>query len=158
MAATWRLLFDWSLIAAQKLRKFVKLLHTLGSCGLIGSLIGYCVVIIAAHDGGSIAVGVSFNILSKYVLLPSLAVVLITGLLAMVVHRPFQEMRWVWLKAFLGLSVFEASLGVLAYASELSHQIANLSALRLNWYGACALLALCVVNIVLAIWRPRLNF
>ena len=43
----------------------------------------------------------------------SLAIALMSGLLSMVVHPPFQEMRWAWLKALLGLAMFEATLGAI---------------------------------------------
>ena len=53
---------------------------------------------------------------------------LVTGLLAMAVHRPFQELRWVWVKALLGISMFEATLAIIqakgADAARISAKIA----------------------------------
>jgi hypothetical protein len=41
---------------------------------------------------------------------PSLALVLISGLVSMIVHTPFQNAGWVWLKALLGFPLFVGTL------------------------------------------------
>src|SRR5438128_2472707 len=100
------------------MRKLIKSLHTLASCGLVGGLLASIVLLLAPTGSRSNADSIALVQLSRYLIFPSLAVVLVTGLLAMVVHRPFQGMRWVWLKAFLGITVFEATLGVVAKAND----------------------------------------
>lgn len=133
----------------------MKLLHTIGSCGLVGGLLASIVLLVApAQNTRTVDVDViAMADLSRYLIFPSLAVVLLTGLLAMVVHRPFQEMRWVWVKVLLGVTVFEAALGVIAGARDKSG-LADTSAAV---YEIGALLLLALANILLAIWRPRLD-
>ena len=137
------------------MRRAMKLLHTIGSCGLVGGLLASIVLLVApAQNTRTVDLDViAMADLSRYLIFPSLAVVLLTGLLAMVVHRPFQEMRWVWVKVLLGVTVFEAALGVIARASDKSG-LADTSAAI---YEICALLLLALANILLAIWRPRLD-
>ena len=98
------------------MRKVLKLFHSLASCGLIGALLGYTIVLIHAPQTSPLAYAQARQIISllcNFLLLPSLAVALVTGLFSMMVHRPFQDTRWAWFKAVLGLSMFEATLGII---------------------------------------------
>ncbi len=154
------------------MRKTLKFFHTLASCGLIGALLGYMIVLTNAPQdtAGTYAdTRQTISALCNYVLLPSLGIALVTGLLSMAVHRPFQEMRWVWFKAFLGLSMFEATLGIIqskaSYAATISVKIAAgeanadllKTALATEWYSIGAIMTLSIANIVLGIWRPPLT-
>ena len=75
------------------MRKAVKFFHTLASCGLIGALLGYMIVLIyAPHDTASKYADVRHTIsaLCNYLLLPSLAIALVTGLeetITIALHR-----------------------------------------------------------------------
>lgn len=154
------------------MRKALKFFHTLASCGLIGVLLGYMIVLTnAPQDTASKYADVRHTIsaLCNYVLLPSLAVALVTGLLSMAVHRPFQEMRWAWIKALLGLSMFESTLAIIQAkadtAAKLSIKIAAgeaqpdalVTALASEWTTLGAIMALSIANIVLGVWRPLLK-
>ena len=117
--------------ALLSMRKAVKFFHTLASCGLIGALLGYGIVLQFATQNTARTYADARQIISalcNYLLLPSLAIALITGLLSMAVHPPFQDKRWAWVKAFLGLSMFEATLGIIQskanYAATISVKIA----------------------------------
>lgn len=153
------------------MRKTLKFFHTLASAGLTGALFAYMVVLLyAPQDNASTYADVRTTIaaLSNYVLLPSLFIALVTGLLSMAVHTPFQEQRWVWVKALLGLSTFEATLAIIQskanYAASVSAEIAAgadkggalKSALSTEWSSLAAITALAIANIVLGVWRPRL--
>ena len=153
------------------MRKAVKFLHTLASCGLIGALLGYMMVLVFAPQDTARAyadVRQTISALCNYLLFPSLAVALVTGLLSMVVHQPFMDKRWVWFKAVLGLSMFEATLAIIQskanYAAKVSAKIAAgeadagalASALSTEWNSLAAIMALSIANIVLGVWRPRL--
>ena len=154
------------------MRRTLKILHTLSSCGLIGGLLGYMILLIEAPQGTPAAYAdlrASIAALSNYLLLPSLAVALITGLLAMVVHRPFLDKRWAWLKAALGVLMFKGVLTVIGakadYAAVVAQRIADgeaapellASALTYEWTTLGAVMALSVANVILGIWRPRLR-
>ena len=66
------------------MRKALKFLHTFASCGLIGALLGYSIVLIYAPQDTPRAYAEARQTITafcNYLLLPSLAVALITGLL-----------------------------------------------------------------------------
>ena len=154
------------------MRKALKFLHSLASCGLLGALLGYMILLaVGPQDTPNAYADLrqSINALCTYLLLPSLAVALVTGLLAMVVHQPFQSFRWVWVKALLGLAMFEATLAVIGAkadsAAKLSIRIAEgeiaadalAKVLAYEWHSLGILVALSLANIVLGVWRPSLK-
>jgi hypothetical protein len=153
------------------MRRLLKFLHTCAACGMVGALLAYGLVLIHAPQDTAQAYADmrhTVSALCNYLLLPSMALALVTGLLSMAVHRPFMEQRWVWLKAVLGLSVFEATLGVVGSkagtAAAVSAKIAAgapaadelARAIAHEWMALGVILTLLLVNIVLGIWRPRL--
>ncbi len=155
------------------MRKTLKFFHTLASCGLIGGLLAYGVILIAAPQGTPSAFAdmrATVAAIASYVILPSLAVALVSGLLSMAVHRPFQELRWAWVKTLLGISMFEATLGIVQSkantAAALSAQIAAgepqakalAEAITYEWHALGVILVLSVGNIVLGVWRPALKW
>ncbi len=105
----------------------------------------------------------------NFVLVPSLAVCLVTGLLSMAVHRPFQEKRWAWVKALLGIGMFEATLGItqskahtaLVLAQKIAageaEQAALATAIHSEWTALWAIMGISLANVVLGVWRPRLK-
>lgn len=150
----------------------MKFLHTLATCGLIGGLLVYGLLLIyAPQDTPQRYADLrhSISLLASYILLPSLALALVTGLLSMVVHRPFQEKRWVWVKALLGIGMFEATLAVIGskadYAAKISAKIASgeadaallQTALASEWSSLGAVMAISVANVILGVWRPKLK-
>lgn len=154
------------------MRQLLKFLHTLASCGLIGGFVVYGVLLVyAAQDTPARYADLrhAVSLIANYILLPSLAVCLVTGLLSMAVHRPFQEKRWVWLKAALGIGMFEATLGIIGskadYAAKISAKIAAgeadaallKAALATEWQSIAAIMAISVANVVLGVWRPKLK-
>lgn len=138
---------------------------------MVGALLAYATVLITAPQDTAQAYADmrhTVSALCSYLLLPSMALALISGLLSMAVHQPFMEQRWVWLKAILGLSVFEATLGVVGSkagtAAAVSAKIAAgapaadelARAIAHEWMALGVILTLMLVNIILGIWRPRL--
>ncbi|MDP3493283.1 MAG: hypothetical protein Q8R82_09210 [Hyphomonadaceae bacterium] len=153
------------------MRKATKILHTLASCGLIGALLGYIVILLAAPQETPAAYAnarAAIAALCNYLLLPSLGIALMSGLFSMVVHPPFREQRWAWLKALLGLTMFEATLGIInakaGAAAALSARIAAgepqqkalADAIANEWGSLTAIMVISVANVVVGIWRPRL--
>lgn len=154
------------------MRQILKFLHTIASCGLIGALAGYAIVLLTVPPGDLVAYASARQIIATlctYVLIPSLAIALASGLLAIAVHRPFQERRWVWVKALLGISMFEATLGIVNakanYAASIAAMIARGEAdaselagiLTSEWYSLAAILTLSIANVALGVWRPALR-
>ncbi|WMS41958.1 DUF2269 family protein [Acuticoccus sp. MNP-M23] len=154
------------------MRKTVKILHSIAACGLIGGIMSYMVLLVVAAPAtadGFVQLRSLIAAVSNYVLLPSLAVGLVSGLLSMIVHRPFLEKGWVWLKAALGILMFKGVLTIIGakadYAADLAAKIAAGTAsperlermLTLEWYTLIVVLAVAVANIVLGVWRPGLK-
>ena len=153
------------------MRQTMKFFHTLSSCGLIGALTGYAIVLLYAPADTSATYAdmrQTISALCNDLLLPSLGVALVTGLLSMAVHPPFQEKRWAWVKALLGIGMFEATLAIIqskaTTAAIVSRKIADgtaepgalASALSTVWSSLAALMTISIANIVLGVWRPRL--
>ncbi|GGK18202.1 DUF2269 family protein [Salinarimonas ramus] len=153
------------------MRKLVKILHSVAAAGLIGGLACYMVLLVAVpvEDAAAYAgLRAAISALSSWVLLPSLAVGLVSGLLSMIVHRPFQEMGWVWIKAGLGILMFKGTLTIVSAKADAAAAIAQRIAagaagpealdelLVLEWGTLAVVMAIAVANVVLGIWRPRL--
>lgn len=149
----------------------MKFLHTLSAIGIAGGMAAYMLVLASAPEIASLEAYAdmreSLAAVSKWLILPSMLVVLVSGLLAIAVHYPFAEAPWVWAKAFSGIVVFEAALlsvdGPAQRAAEASTRAmaGEIDAARLaslvhdEWGSFWMLLALSAANVALAIWRPR---
>jgi len=151
-------------------RKFLKMLHEVGAVGVMGS-IASCMVLVATAPAQSL---VEFAVLrqaivqiEQWMFLPSLILVLTSGLLAIAVNEAYINSAWPWFKALLGLSMFEGSLLTVSSrareAAELSalavrgqgNPVQLAEALRSEWGGLWIISALALANVVLAVWRPR---
>ncbi len=153
------------------MRRVVKFLHELGAIGVTGGF-AVCLVLVATAPSNSLigfaAVRAGIAAIAKWLLVPSLALVLISGLLAIAINRAYHDAGWAWIKALLGISMFEGTLltvGASARrAAELSaaaaggqdHAAELMQVLRTEWNSTWFLLTLSILNVVLAIWRPRL--
>ena len=154
------------------MRKLLKLLHELGAVGVVGSF-ATCLVLLAGAPAPTrsliayAAVRQDIASIAKWLLIPSLALVLISGLLAIAANDGYKNAAWAWIKALLGISMFE---GTLLTVGASTRRAAELSALALSGRGDSAelaqilrtesgglwlLLGLSIVNIILAVWRPR---
>ncbi len=68
------------------MRRAVKFLHTVASGGMIGAFLGYLVILAFSPQGSPQALAdmrQTISALCNYLLLPSLAVALVSGLLSM---------------------------------------------------------------------------
>ncbi len=148
-------------------QRSLKALHELAAIGLGGGLAA-CLVINLAAPGATpehfVVARQTFGAIARYVVFPSLAGVLFTGLLAIGANRGFHDAGWAWVKALLGLTVFEATLltvggsrrqsELLAAAADPS-QLATLLQSERN--TLVLLIGISVANIVLAVWRPKMT-
>ena len=154
------------------MKKMLKIVHLLASAGLIGALAAYLVLVLKAPGATPAefaAIRQGIHLVSKWIVLPSLLFVLLSGLLSMAAHRPFMNAGWVWIKALLGLAMFE---GTLLSVQSNAQRGAELAARALTGKGDPAALAellrheraglwtillLSAVNVVIGVWRPRLG-
>jgi hypothetical protein len=154
------------------MRRALKLLHEISAIGVTGSFAA-CLVLVATAPAHSLlayaAVRAGIAAIAKWLLVPSLALVLISGLLAIAINRGFHNAGWAWVKALLGISMFEGTLITVGAgarrAAELSEAAAGgggnaaelAQVLHSEWSSLWFLLFLSLVNIVLAVWRPRFS-
>jgi hypothetical protein len=153
-------------------RRLMKFLHTMGSTGLLGAMAALVVMLGVAPPpsalDGYAAARAAMGAVATWIVLPSLALTLVSGLLAMILNRGFLNAGWAWLKLATGVLMFE---GVLVYVQGPMRQEAEQSALALAGRVDPAtlaatlgperntlwvLLAVATANVVLGIWRPRL--
>lgn len=150
--------------------RILKILHQLGAVGVMGSL-ACCVVLVSTAPKDSLAgyaaVRAGIDAIASWILVPSLMITLISGLLAIAVTKAFMDTGWAWIKALLGLVMFEGTLltiqssatranelAATALASGTADEAALAPLLRTEWAGLWTMLALSLANILLAVWRP----
>lgn len=149
------------------LRLGAKALHEIASIGFGGGLAACLVINLAANRASPtafIAARHVYAAIAQYVLIPSMGVVVVSGLIALAATRAYLDAGWAWVKALLGLSVFEATL-VIVGSSRTQADMAAAAAdpalldtlLRSERNTLLLLIALSVANVVLAVWRPRLT-
>jgi hypothetical protein len=151
------------------LKRALKFIHEIGAFGLMGSLAA-CLILTWAAPTRSVEayVVVRQNVaaIMNWLLMPSLVAVLLSGLLAIAAHSAYHNAAWAWTKALLGIAMFEGSFLTIGAstrrAAELSAALAlgHTDAIRPDmiqgeWGTLWLLLVLSVVNIGLAVWRPR---
>jgi hypothetical protein len=154
------------------MRRLLKFLHEVAAVGVIGAFAASLLLAATAPANSLVAyaaVRAGIAAIAKWLLVPSLALVLITGLLAIAVNRAFHNAGWAWFKALLGISMFEGTLLTVAAtarrAAELSQAAVSghgdpaelARVLHTERGGTWVLMSVAVVNIVLAVWRPRLT-
>lgn len=151
------------------MRKVLKVLHTIAACGLIGGLGCYMILLVVAPQDTPAAYAdlrLSIAAISNYVLIPSMALAIISGLLSMAFHAPFLDKGWVWIKASMGILMFKGVLTVVGakadYTAALAQRLADgepvagllATAITYEWAMLGVIMALSVANVVLGIWRP----
>jgi hypothetical protein len=153
------------------LKKALKILHEIGAIGVTGAFAA-CIVLIAKTPTQTLtayaAMRQGIAALTQWLLLPSLTLVLISGLLAIAADNLYKNAAWAWIKALLGISMFEGTLLIINASSRRAAELAALAAsgqgdaaqlaqvLRTESGGLWLLLGLSLANIVLAVWRPRI--
>lgn len=93
-----------------------------------------------------------------------MAVVAVSGLITLVATRAYMDAGWAWVKALLGLSVFEATLVVVSSSNKEAEFTAAAASpavldalLPAERNTLWLLIVLSIANVVLAVWRPRLT-
>jgi hypothetical protein len=153
------------------MKRFLKFGHEVGSVGLMGAVLGQLVISYRAAGLPAVEFAAMRRAslwISEWVLLPSLMLVLVSGLLALAWHRGFHNAVWAWLKTATTVLVLEGTLvsvqGPASKAAELATALASgdsgqrealEQAVTHERGGLWVILFLCLVNIALAVWRPR---
>jgi len=151
-------------------KRVLKILHLLGAAGMTGAIAVHLFLLtllpadsLEAH----VALRRGIDVVAGWVLVPSLAVAFVSGLLAISVHPPFTQQGWVWVKAGLGLPMFQATLVHVASSSRRAAELAaeaavgEVDAAQLaglaahEWDALWLLLALSVAQTAIGVWRPR---
>jgi hypothetical protein len=152
------------------LRLGAKTLHDIASIAFGGALAACLVINLTTNLATPVeflAARQVFAAIAKFVLVPSMAVVTVSGLVALAATRGYRDAGWAWLKALLGMNVFAATLLLAGSAANQGEFAAAVAAtdmatlqrlLRSERITLWLLIALCVVNVVLAVWRPKMSF
>lgn len=148
------------------LRLSAKALHDIASIAFGGGLAACLVINFVANRVSATefaAARRAFAAIAQYLLIPSMAVVVVSGIIAMAATRGYQDAGWAWVKAVLGISVFVATLRVVGLGSNQAEFAAALAdpgaldaLLRTERNMLWVLIVLCVVNVVLAVGRPKM--
>jgi len=154
-----------------KVARVLKILHEMSAIGVGGSLAS-CLVLTWKAPAESLAAFAAgrqdIALMAKYLFMPSLALVLISGLLSIAATAAFQNAGWAWVKALLGISVFEGGLSIVGEsgrrAAEWSAMVTAGQAdasqmaplLHAERSALWLLLIVSAVNVLLAVWRPKL--
>lgn len=156
------------------MKRLLKLLHELAGIGITGALACHLVLLVRAPTDITLpayaVLRQSIVAIHSWILLPSLALVLVSGLAAMAVHYPFAQARWVWAKAITGIGLLEGTLVVVMGTGRRAAELvtdapaaAETAALmgellRTEWIGLWTVFVLCLLNVVLGVLRPRLDW
>jgi hypothetical protein len=155
------------------MRRLMKFMHTMGAIGLMGSMACLLVLFDFLPAPTSLSeyalMRTAMGGIAAWIFLPSLALTLIAGLLAMAVNRSYHSAGWALTKLLSGVLVFEwgfaAVQGPMQQEAELSTRALALevdpvtlaASAGAEWKSLWVMLALATVNVVLGIWRPRLT-
>jgi hypothetical protein len=150
--------------------RLVKLLHYLGLVGIAGGIVVSLLLvdtIDATSPSGAASMRTAIGLIASAVVVPSLVVLLLTGMLLVVARPHLIGARWVWAKAALGLTLGGVVLLALQPAVLAAAAMARDGALGERAIGslqdvvarehtaAIAALAIIVISMIVAIWRPR---
>jgi hypothetical protein len=153
------------------MRKLLKILHTLGSVGFCGALAALLVIhasLPSPDDLERFAVlRTTMGTIARWMLLPSMGLVVVSGLFALGANPAFHSAGWVWIKLLSGILVFEGTLfsvqGPMERAARDARAglageidaVALAAPLHAEWVSLWIILMVGIANVVLGVWRPR---
>lgn len=149
----------------------MKFMHTIGAIGQMGAMACLLVLLSLVPAPTSLSeyslMRGAMGGIATWIFLPSLGLVLITGLLAIALNPAYHSAGWALAKLFSGILVFEwgfaAVQGPMQQEAELSaralaHEVDPVTlaaSLDAEWKSLWVLLAVATVNVILGVWRPR---
>ncbi|TNC13383.1 hypothetical protein FF100_11255 [Methylobacterium terricola] len=155
------------------MRRLMKFLHTMGAIGLMGAMASLVVMLGVVPPPSSALTGYALMrgamaAVATWVFLPSLALMLVAGLLAIALTRAFQNAGWAWVKLATGVLMFEYGFvgvqGPMQAEAERAAQAVLGRADPATLAGSLGaergtlwvLLAIATLNVALGVWRPRI--
>ncbi|MEM1026130.1 MAG: hypothetical protein AAGD10_19225 [Myxococcota bacterium] len=151
----------------------LKFLHEIATVGVMGGSVAQLVIWGVASGRALPEKALLYDMaltICKGLVLPSLVLVLLSGVLTMARHKSFHNPEWAWIKLLMTPLVLEATfvgvVGPAESAAELSQAMlagrtvdpADLAhTLRLGTFGLWLILFVYAANVALAIWRPRVK-
>lgn len=152
------------------MRKFLKFCHSLGAVGLLGTMATLLVAGILAVKTSNVAdlrgVVELMDAAARWLLLPSLALTLVSGLFAMAAVPAYHSAGWVWAKLATGVLTFEGTLmaiqgPVQSIAERVAQADGSMAVGDLDFQAVTGslwvLIGVAVVNIGLGVWRPKFS-
>lgn len=154
------------------MKPLLKLLHLVAAIGFVGALAVMLLLSLTADDSTASAFATvrrAVLTVAQTIGLPSLVLLLLTGMLLTTQQPVLLEARWLWAKALIGVLVGGISLLVVQPAVMRAAALAQMvvegtlslrpleAALGAERIGATVNLLLSLAAIVLAVWRPRLG-
>ena len=155
------------------MRRLLKFLHTMGAIGMMGAMAAMLIILAFTPLPDSLndytVLRITLGGVAEWLLLPSMTVVLLSGLWSMAITPAFHNAGWVLLKLVSGLIVFK---GVLFSIQGPAQREAALSAGVLDgqmdpavlghstsgeWGALWVIMVVATANVVLGVWRPRLS-
>jgi hypothetical protein len=159
------------------MRRPLKFVHTVATATLVGALALQLLMswryAPGLASGDAIAIGARQVMvdLSRWVLVPSLVVCVVSGLLLMGLNKAFGAAGWVWIKALIGLLLVKGVIsindpaardiavlvaqGAIASNVDAMAELARLA--RMEWLGGWLALVLAIAGIGFGVWRPRFS-
>ncbi|MGE5160807.1 MAG: hypothetical protein ACM3O5_04795 [Betaproteobacteria bacterium] len=153
-------------------KNLLKLLHYASLAGLGGGIVVILVLldtIDATSPASAAGMHAAIALVCGGLVVPSLVVLLLTGMLLVVARPQLISARWVWAKALVGVIV---AIAILAGFQPLVLALASMSAtgalgdappgplastVETERWAAWLTLANIVVAMAIAVWRPRLG-
>jgi len=153
-------------------RNLLKLLHFASLAGLGGGIVVILVLLdtIDATSPSAVAgMHAAIALICSGLVVPSLVVLLLTGMLLVVARPQLINARWVWAKAFVGVIV---AATILAGFQPLVNALASMAVtgalgdappgpladtVETERWAAYLVLANVVAAMLIAVWRPRLG-
>jgi hypothetical protein len=152
--------------------RLLKLLHFASLAGFVGGLVA-ARVLSSFADGAPptalAALRLSIAHLGAELMVPSLIVLLLSGMLLVVARPHLINARWIWAKAVLSVAMAGAALAIVQPAMTRSAGFAAAAALgtpapleialalEAEARGGAVVLLLAALAVLLAVWRPRLG-
>lgn len=153
------------------MKRLMKFLHEVGTVGVMGAAAAQLVLASVAATMEPAEHALLREVIAamvRWLLMPSLLLVLFTGAMAMAINRAYHSADWAWIKALMTPLVFETCFaavdGPARSAAKWSARVAAgdgaaveplQAALRHEQAGLWAAMVLFSAQIALAVWRPR---